>query len=112
MRKLLLLAAFVTTGCATSSAGLQRMGVELTVPSQKSAQDFATCSAEVLQGTIELRGSGNHYWLLRPNGFGVPIVRWDFTDQTNGGSIAELRATAIMGAGKDKVEACASSARS
>lgn len=111
MRKVLMIAAAAlsTSGCATSAAGLQRMGVETTIPSQKTAQNFATCVAEVLQGSVELRGSGNHYWVLRPNGFGVPIVRWDFKDLATGGSIAELRATALMGAGKDKVEVCATS---
>jgi len=107
MRKFAVLAALLVTGCATSSAGLERMGVEFTVPSQKSAQAFATCAAEVLQGSVELRGAGNHYWILRPNALGVPIVRWDFKDQPTGGSIAELRATAIIGAGKDKVQGCA-----
>lgn len=107
MRYLVLLVAFATSACATSAAGLQRMGVEFAVPSKKSAQEFATCAAEVLQGSIELRGSGDHFWILRPNGWGVPIVRWDFANQAAGGSLAELRATAVIGAGKDKVQACA-----
>lgn len=107
MRKLIALGAIVTSGCATSAAGLERMGVESTIPSQKSAQAFATCVAEVVQGSAELRGSGNHFWVLRSNMYDVPIVRWDFKDLPTGGSIAELRATAVMGAAKDKVQGCA-----
>jgi hypothetical protein len=101
------LPALLASGCATSSAGLSQMGVEYSYPSEKSAQDFATCAAELMHGQVELRGSGDHWWLLRPNGFGVPIVRWDFTEKPGGGSIAELRATAVAGAAKDKVARCA-----
>lgn len=108
MRLFVVLLAFAVSGCATSAAGLQRMGVEFTVISRKPAQEFATCVAEILQGSPELRGSGNHWWVLRSNAYGIPIVRWDFTDQAaGGGSMAELRATAIEGAGKDKVQRCA-----
>ena len=94
-------------GCAFSPAGLGRMPVEHTLASNKPAQVFATCVAEILQGQAELRGSGSHYWILRENGYGVPIVRWDFTDQPNGGSLAELRASGLFGAAKDKVQRCA-----
>ena len=108
MRRLIaVLLVPVVSGCATSSASLGQMGVEFTVPSSKTAQQFATCAAEILQGEVELRGSGDHWWILRSNMWDVPIVRWDFKGQPNGGSIAELRATAIAGAGKDKVQRCA-----
>ena len=107
MRVAFVALAMLLPGCATSPAGLAQMGVEETLQSKKSAQDFATCVAEILQGQAELRGSGDHYWVLRENGWGVPIVRWDFKNVVTGGSIAELRATAIIGAGKDKVRGCA-----
>ena len=109
MRVLISGLALVLCSCATSSAGLQRMGLEMTISSSKSAQDFATCSAEVMQGSPTLRGSGDHWWVLRDKGYGIPIVRWDFIGKPGGGSVAELRATAIAGAAKDKVRACSSS---
>lgn len=107
MRYLAPLPLLALTGCAASSAGLYREPVEFSVASNRSAQDFATCVAEVVQGPAELRGSGGHWWVVRATGAGTPVVRWDFTDKPAGGSIAELRATAIMGAAKDKVERCA-----
>jgi hypothetical protein len=107
MRILGLMIALVLSGCAASPAGLARTAVKSTVPSNKSAQEFATCVAEVVLEQAELRGSGDHYWVLRENGVGIPVVRWDFTNQVAGGSIAELRATAYAGAAKDKVRACA-----
>ena len=108
MRQFLLLPILLFVGgCATSSAGLYRMGVEHVITGTKPAQDFATCAAEVMQGNPTLRGNGGHWWVLRENGYGVPIVRWDFTDKPSGGSTAELRATAIAGAAKDKVQRCA-----
>jgi hypothetical protein len=102
-----LLVLLLLPGCATSAAGLHLMGVEHVINSQRPAQEFATCAAEVMQGSPTLRGSGGHWWVLRDNGVGVPIVRWDFTDKPGGGSVAELRATAIAGAAKDKVRRCA-----
>ena len=107
MRYSILVLSCFLSACATSSAGLSQMGIEATVYSKKSAQEFATCYAELLQGDSELRGAGNHYWVMRSNAWNVPIVRWDFTDRPDGGSVAELRATAIMGAAKDKLASCA-----
>lgn len=94
-------------GCATSSAGLYQMSVEHRLSGSKSAQEWATCTADLMQGSPTLRGSGGHWWLTRDNGYGIPIIRWDFTDQPGGGSIAELRANAITGAAKDKLARCA-----
>ncbi|MES2002261.1 MAG: hypothetical protein V4444_08145 [Pseudomonadota bacterium] len=105
---LLTVLSFALTGCATSSAGLYRTSVETTVSSSKTSQKFATCVAETLQGNNPLRNEGDHYWVLRMNGYGVPIIRWDFMPKLSGGSIAELRTTLnFLSAGTTKVQACA-----
>ena len=104
----LLFLTVALTGCAASSSGLlNQQSPELAVSSRKSAQDFALCTAESLKGPAQLRGSGGHWWVLRSNGFEHVVVRWDFTDQASGGSIAELRSSTWAGAAKDKVQACA-----
>lgn len=101
---LLLLAA-----CATSAADIGRTEVEETLVSGKSAADWANCFAESLNGNNELRGAGDHYWVLRMNGMGV-IARWDFRDRPEGGSVAELRtggASPISVAATGKARDCA-----
>ena len=110
MKKRVLLAAplAILAGCATSSAGLYRTSVETTIPSKKTSQQFALCVAETLQGNNPLRNEGDHYWVIRTNGYGIPIIRWDFQPQPDGGSIAELRTTInFLSAGTTKVQACA-----
>lgn len=112
MRKTIASVSVLATlaGCATSSAGLYRTSVETTVQSNKTSQQFATCVAETLQGNNPLRNDGDHYWVLRMNGYGVPIIRWDFLPRPGGGSVAELRTTLnFLSAGTTKVQACAGS---
>jgi hypothetical protein len=102
------LAAMTLGGCATSSAGLYQTKVETAIPSTKTSQQFATCVAETLQGNNPMRNDGDHYWVVRLNGFQVPIIRWDFVPKPEGGSVAELRTTLnIASAGTTKVRACA-----
>lgn len=102
-----ILAASALAGCATSAGGLQRSQVETTIDSAKSPQAFATCVAEVLIGNNQLRNDGDHYWVLRLNGYGVPTARWDFLPRPEGGSRAELRASVSINTGDDKVRRCA-----
>lgn len=106
MRKLLALAAVVLAGCTTSGAGLSRMEASTVYHSSQPARAFATCVAGSLLWDAELRGDTSHYWILRKNA-GLSGMRWDFTDQPYGGSIAELHGTSIVSAVKDKVQACA-----
>lgn len=103
---LALCSAMLLSGCATSAAGLAKSDVELTLFSDKSPQDWATCSAETMIGPVSLRNDGDHYWLLRINGYQVPTARWDFTS-TDTGSKAELRATISINTGDERVKACA-----
>jgi hypothetical protein len=94
-------------GCATSAAGLYQSKVEMTVESAKSAQSFATCSVETMIANNQLRNEGDHYWILRMNGYGVPVARWDFTNKPGGGSVAELRSSIGINTGDDRVKGCA-----
>ena len=93
-------------GCATSGTGLSRMEAATVYHSSQPARAFATCVAESLLWDADLRGDGSHYWILRNNA-GLSGTRWDFIDQPYGGSVAELHATSIASAARDKVRACA-----
>jgi hypothetical protein len=107
MKNVMLVALLALSGCATSAAGLGRTNVEMTVTSQKPSQAFATCVAEALIGNNQLRNEGDHYWILRFNGYGIAVSRWDFKPNPAGGSIAELRATISINTGDERVKACA-----
>lgn len=101
-----LLAISVLTGCATSAAGLHEAHVRAVYDSTKTSQQFATCVAETLIGNPQMRNDGDHYWVLRMNGYGIPVVRWDFTPRPEGGSHAELRASIPVSVGTGRVQAC------
>lgn len=99
----------ILPSCAMTPAGIMRTPVETSVHSGKTAQSFAVCVSESLFGGTAnvLRSEGEHYWILRYNSYGAPVVRWDFTP-TPDGSLAELRTSFQLGiAGTDKVRACA-----
>ena len=105
MTRIAVVALFLT-GCATSSAGLERSNVEATLHSTKTPQAWATCVAESMIGNTQLRNDGDHYWVLRISGYGIPYVRWDFRPEGSG-SRAELRASFGYGRAEDRVRACA-----
>jgi len=94
-------------GCATTAGGLGSSPVEATLESDKTPQAWATCVVEALMGGADLRGEGDHYWVLRTNTMGYPIIRWDFHARPGGGSRAELRASMPISHATDKVQACA-----
>jgi hypothetical protein len=102
-----LLLAPALAGCATSAAGLADRPAKFTLQSGKTPQSWATCAAEKLIGNNQLRNEGDHYWLLRFNGYGIPVVRWDFYPAGTGAR-AELRATIGINTGDEKVRACSS----
>lgn len=106
MRIAVCIAAAALSGCAVSSAGLYQTSVRMTLVSTKSATDFAACSADAMIGNPQLRGEGHHWWVIRTNGYQVPVVRWDFTDVEGGGSRAELRATININSGDERVRNC------
>lgn len=104
MKKITLLAALALSGCATTPAGLAQTDLEETVKSTKTAAAFATCLAENM-ASASLRNEGARYWVLVEI-LGTPRFRYDFTD-TDKGSIAEVRSTAIGGAATKELKACA-----
>lgn len=106
MKAIILAAGLSLGGCTMSAKGLANSDLDMTVASTKSAQAFATCSAESMIGNNQLRNDGDHYWILRTNMYGVPITRWDFKPTPNG-SIAELRSSLGVNVGDERVKACA-----
>lgn len=100
-------ASALLAGCATTAAGLGRSDVEQVIDSDKPSQAFATCVAESLRWNVQLRNEGDHYWVMRINGYGTPTVRWDFHPREGGGSRAELRTSIPVMGGDEKVRACA-----
>lgn len=105
MRYLVILAALPLSACAMSASGLYRSPVEQTFTSARSPQSVATCVAESLNGNVQMRNNGEHYWVLRFNGYQVPQIRWDFLPR-DGGSTVELRTSINIASGDDKVRAC------
>lgn len=94
-------------GCAMSSAGLSKSDLDMTIPSTKSPQIFATCVAETMIGDPQIRSDGTNYWIIRFNGYQIPVARWDFKPSSDGGSVAELRSTIGINTGDERVKACA-----
>lgn len=101
-------ALITLSGCAWSAEGLSRSAVESTIRSAKTSESFATCVSEKLVGNNPLRHEGDHWWVLRLNGYGIPLIRWDFFPEPGGGSRAELRSSLNLAySAHDKVRACA-----
>lgn len=109
MRNIVLAAAFFLSGCATSAAGLYRSPIEMTVESlTKTPRQFAECAVGEMSGSTDIRGDGDHFYVLRFSGYQMPYARWDFRPRPGGGSIAELRRANIsIGSGAGDVKGCA-----
>jgi len=108
MRLVVLATVVLLPGCATSAAGLADSAVEETIISSKTAQQFAECAVDNMSGSTDIRGSGDHFYVLRFSGYQVPYARWDFRARPGGGSIAELRrANVSVGSGEGDVRNCA-----
>ena len=104
---LAILSAVALSGCATTAAGLLNSNVEQTIESTKSPQQFAECVVDNMSGQTDIRGSGDHFYVLRFSGYQMPYARWDFRARP-GGSVAELRRINIsVGSGEGDVRACA-----
>jgi hypothetical protein len=108
-RRLLAAAAagLLISGCSMSAAGLERGRLQMTIDSPKSAKAFAECSADTMIGNVQVRGEGDHLWVLRFNAYGVPVTRWDFRTKEGGGSRAELRSSVPINTGDERVRNCA-----
>ena len=105
---LVIMSAVALTGCATTAAGLLDSPVEQTFESNKTPQQFAECSVDHMSGQTDIRGSGDHFYILRFSGYQMPYARWDFRSRSEGGSVAELRrANVSVGSGAGDVRDCA-----
>lgn len=98
--------AMMVSGCATTAAGLGEAKVDETFTSAKAPSAVATCAVERLIGDPQIRNVGDHYWIIRNNGYGLPAVRWDFLPRDGGGTTVELRSAINMNSGADKIRAC------
>ncbi|HEY9090324.1 MAG TPA: hypothetical protein VIN76_01470 [Parasphingorhabdus sp.] len=108
LKTFVILPVLALSGCATTAAGLLDSPIEQTVQSDKSPQQFAECSVDNMSGQTDIRGSGDHYYVLRFSGYQMPYARWDFRSRPGGGSVAELRRANIsVGSGAGDVRDCA-----
>lgn len=106
MRVAVLPALVLLSGCAVSAAGLSKGAVEKSWTSAKSPQQVSGCLASKLIGSNPVfQDEQGHYVVVRNNGYGVPVVRYDI--YAAGGSTAvELRSSLGVGRGSDKLESC------
>lgn len=95
------------SGCAWSAEGLGRAKIEDTYTSQKKASDVAGCIASRLMGSNPAFQQGEGHWVVvRNNGYGVPIVRWDVIQQPDGTSKIEFRRSMAIMSGEQKAATC------
>jgi len=99
--------AVLASGCAWSAEGLGRAKVEDTYTSAKPASEVAGCVASRLMGSNPaFQQSEGHWVVVRNNGYGVPIVRWDIIQNREGGSTIEFRRSVAMMSGESKAATC------
>lgn len=99
--------AALLSGCAWSAEGLGRAKIEDTYTSEKNASDVAGCVASRLMGSNPAFQDGEGHWVVvRNNGYGIPIVRWDIYQQPEGGSKIEFRRSVAMMSGEEKAATC------
>lgn len=102
-----IVAGLALSGCAWSAEGLGRSKIEDTYTSSKPASEVAGCVASRLMGSNPaFQQSENHWVVVRNNGYGVPIVRWDIIQQPEGGSLIEFRRSVAMMSGEQKAATC------
>lgn len=94
-------------GCAWSAEGLGRAKIEDTYTSTKPASEIAGCVASRLMGSNPAFQQGEGHWVVvRNNGYGVPIVRWDIIQQSDGTSLIEFRRSVAIMSGEEKAATC------
>jgi hypothetical protein len=95
------------SGCAWSAEGLGRAKIEDTYTSKKPASEVAGCVASRLMGSNPAFQQADGHWVVvRNNGYGVPIVRWDIIQQSDGTSLIEFRRSVAMMSGEEKAATC------
>ena len=107
MRTPLILAALLLSGCAASVDGMGKRTPGITFESDKAPDIVANCLAtSVYGGGDVMRLSDDHYIVIRKNGYGMIMVRWDFFGSPTGSRI-EMRSQTPFGEAVDKAKACA-----
>ena len=99
------MSAAALAGCSTTSAGLAEIDVDATYESDKSPKQVAICAVEQMS-VGEIRDDDVNYWIIRVNGWGVPVTRWDFKPREGGGTIVELRSHFGVNDGHNDVKPC------
>lgn len=94
-------------GCAASQAGLANDKLIESFHSAKPAGVVAGCVQQNLRANPSLGTDGTNYWVTRQNGYGMPVVRYDFKPDANGGSTVEYRSRLRINNGLGKVKHCA-----
>ncbi|HTH10773.1 MAG TPA: hypothetical protein VMA55_14495 [Acidovorax sp.] len=109
MKKIVGVAAItgLLSGCAWSAEGLGRAKIEDTYTSIKPAAEVAGCVSSRLMGSNPAFQEGEGHWVVvRNNGYGIPIVRFDIMQQPDGGSKIEFRRSVAIMSGEKKAESC------
>ncbi|USA39615.1 hypothetical protein NCF86_00175 [Pelagerythrobacter marinus] len=101
--RLAVLISLMLTGCVVQKAELNRPYAAARFDSDKTAAQFAACSAEAMN--LQVREDEGILTIVRTNNLGVQVARWDFLP-TNSGSQAELRTGANDDAGMELVRGC------
>jgi hypothetical protein len=104
MRYLLLLP--LLAGCATSSDGLMDRSVAASFQSQRAPVEVSGCISTSLNSPASVvQVSADHYAIMRRNGVGMPIVRYDVFKR-DAVTVVEIRSALSMMEARDKVDAC------
>lgn len=106
MTALILVAALPLAGCAWSAEGLAETDPEDTYYSELAPDIIAGCISGRLHGQNPMfRQAEGHYVVLRENGYGIPIVRWDIIGNEEGSRIEFRRSIAMM-SGEERAATC------
>jgi len=106
MKLLIVLGLLTVGGCATSAAVLREGVAEKSWISSKQPQQVAGCVASKLIGSNPVfQDEDGHYVVLRNNGYGIPMVRYDIYSE-GGATKVEVRSNGGMFRGSDKLETC------
>lgn len=97
--------ALTLSGCSANQAGLLNSPVIQTLTSDKPAGEVSACVQQHLNGGPTQGTDGTKYWVTRQNGYGMPVVRYDFIPAAHG-SIVEYRSKLRINNGLPKVRAC------
>lgn len=98
---------FALSACAWSAEGLAEAEIEDVYYSDLDPDIIAGCISTRLMGANPMiRVDEGHYAVLRNNGYGIPIVRWDIIGSETGQTRVEFRRSMAIMSGEDKAQSC------